>query len=76
MPNEWGFVNLAIYFSPFTANLNVEFTFIFYLLYRQFEGALNGISTSGARDPFDFKFKMSCLREYSFDSFIFISFEV
>ena len=49
---------------------------MFYLLYRQFEGAFNGINTSGARDPFEFKFKMSCLREYSFDSFIFISLEV
>ena len=45
---------------------------MFYLLYRQFEGAFNGINTSGARDPFEFKVKMSCLREYSFDSFIFI----
>ena len=44
---EWGFVNLPIYFSALTANINGKCTFILYVLYRRFEGALNGINTSG-----------------------------
>ena len=34
-------------FFTLTANINGKCTFILYVLYRRFEGALNGINTSG-----------------------------
>ena len=56
MANEWEFLKLPIYFSAFTANINGKCTFIFYFLYRQFEGALNGNNTSGVMMLFHLRY--------------------